>query len=266
MDFPKTIASDITEAPVRSFTPNGPVTPAADPTIAVQEKIEASQVKIPLAKLVEEEPESRSINFKNPTFLQEHIEAPTSKTPPASAPSPGNPYDGKSTEQLRYQMVNEEMQPVDEMAPEDFEMIAGFLIDMWDLGTVTLFRMYAMDTTDAPYEMTTSKKSKLKKLLTLILIRFNKKFPLGVLFFMTLALTHITPAMKAHAHRKEMQAAKPKGKRGPKPKAEKKPPAQSPKAKVPADAAAAAAASDSDGPGISAPTVAPKKKQGGQGK
>ncbi len=267
MDFPPSQPEAASPTPPPAVTLNGPITDASEepmgPAADLGQKVQVDPVKIPLEKLTKEEPESKSISFKTSSFLKDHVKVPTTE-PSAQAPSSsGSEFAGKSTDELRQQMVNEEMQPIDEMAPEDFEMIAGFLIDAWDLGTVTLFRIYALDTSDAPYEMTSSKKGKLKKLLTLILIRFNKKFPLGVLFFMTLILTHITPTLKAHEHRKLVQETR-KKKPAKKPKAEKQKPGPKPKPKAPADATQAAEGSG-DGGGITSPDI-PKKKPGGQGK
>lgn len=256
-------------------TPNGPPPSPflhIDPPTPEPLKVtpEPETVKVPLADLIqEEEPQNKSISFKQNSALEEHIALPTSKkAPPLTAVK--SDYANKSTEELRKQMITEELQPIDEMSPEDFEMIAGFLIDAWDVGMVTLLRMYAMDTTDAPYEITASKKAKLKTLLSLILIRFNKKFPLGVLFIMTLILTSITPAMKAHAHRKEVQALN-KKKPGPKKgttKQKTKAKAAGPKPKPPADAASAVSSSNGAGPGVANPNdlLIPKKPQGAQPK
>lgn len=264
MDFPPpTVETTTTPPPVKL---NGPIAEASaepmGPAAAVKEQLESEPVKIPLADLVKEEPESKSISFKDSSFLKNHVKAPTSESAAPAAPA-ASAYEGRSTEELRQQMINEELQPVDEMAPEDFELIAGFLIDAWDIGMVTLFRLYALDNSDTAYEITTGKKNKLKKLLTLILIRFNKKFPLGVLFFMTLIIAHITPAMNAHTHRKETQKLR-KKKPKPKPKPERKKPGPKPKPQAPADASEVAD-SDGDGGGVTAPPI-PSKPRGGQSK
>ena len=268
MTTPATAPVVNTEIP-SPFPQNGVSTPQ-EPVPQVQETMEQT-VKIPLADLVkEEEPQAKSISFKSSASLSEHVSKPTVHVSPDPATTT-NQFAGQSSKELRKHMINEELQPADEMAPEDFEMIAGFLIDAWDLGTVTLLRMYALDKTDQPYEMTGTKKTKLRKMLSMILIRFNKKFPLGVLFVLTLVLTHITPAMKAHAHRKEVQALNPK-KRGPKKgstqKSKEKPQEAVPKAtKVSPDAPSAAPEAD-ESPGVVNPeeTRLPPKKRGAQAK
>lgn len=244
--------------------------PKPDPTIAVQESVNQQYVKVPLSELMEEEPQSKSISFKKSSDLEEHISRPTVKVSPDSDNS-ADQFAGKTTEELRTQMINEELQPVEQMSPEDFGMIAGFLIDAWDLGTVTLLRMYAMDKSDTPYEMTGTKKTKLKNLLTLILIRFNKKFPLGMVFLFTIILTHITPALKAHAHRKEVQELN-KKKPGPKKGSTNKSKTEANKntsssPKTSADVKRALTHDNDNSPGVVTPEPKlPKKSQGAQSK
>lgn len=261
-----------------AVTPNGPPRSPFIHVVPPQDLVEGAppleSVSVPMADLIKEEaPVNKTISFKKSSSLGEHIALPTTKeAPPLIAIQSPN----QTSEELRAQMIGEEMEPVDQMSPQDFEMIAGFMIDAFDIGTVTLFRMYALDTSDAPYEMKVDKKNKLKKLLGLLLVRFNKKFPIGILFIFTLVLTMITPAMKAHAHRKEVKALNPK-KTGPKkgsknePKPKIKADAPKPKA-PPADAAKAVIAPPSPPgvpPGIVNPNkivVIPKKKQGAQPK
>ncbi len=121
-----------------------------------------------------------------------------------------NITENKSISELRSGYIQEENDTVEQFDLEDFEMASDFTVEALEVGTSSIFRWYAMDTSDANYEMTEKKKKKLKKLLTKILIRYSIKFPLMWLFIITLVLTHAQPFMNAKENRKKMLALKTK--------------------------------------------------------
>ena len=180
MEFPKDIKDRITEA-----------VPATNNKTA--EPKDVKSIEIDLGEKKDIQPESKTINFKSSDFLKDHINKKTS-----DAKIPEKPKSPEVKSITTEPVEDKKLQPVN----EDYEMVAGFIIDMFDLGTATLFRYYAMDTTDAPYEMTKSKKTKLALILGKMLEKMNKKFPLSILFVITLILALLTPAQKARSNRK----------------------------------------------------------------
>ncbi len=148
--------------------------------------------------------EKKTVNIKDKDFLKGFINQQPKKAP-TKTKEPFKSDDPKPTiEDLRKKLTTDDKNLGDSLDIEDFEMFADFTIEALELGTITLFRWWAIDDSDKPYEMTTKKKDKLKRLLTKILIRYAIKFPLVWLFLITLVIAHITPFRKAKLNRKDV--------------------------------------------------------------
>lgn len=148
--------------------------------------------------------EKKTVNIKDSNVLKDFINQQPKKAPPKPKEEIKADKPKQNVEEVRKQIILDDKKAGEAFDIEDFELFSEFTIEALEMGTSTLFRWWALDTTDAPYEMTVKKKDKLKRLLTKILIRYSIKFPLVWLFLVTLIITHVTPFKKAKLHRKEV--------------------------------------------------------------
>ncbi len=157
-------------------------------------------VKIPLSDHLKEEREPETISFKNSDFLKSQISKPTAEAPSGQqADGPANQFN-----------PNQPNDPTTEVQIDDmeYEIGAGFLIELVDIIAISFFRWFAIDTSEADYQLPVGKKNNLKKMLTEILKRMSKKAPLMVLFIIAILATYATPALKARDHRKKVKEIK----------------------------------------------------------
>lgn len=151
-------------------------------------------IEIELGEEKEKVNEKKTIDLKNPDFFDREIDKKTAEAA----------NDKKKEKSAEARSITEEKIDDPKLTPEtdDYEFVAMILVEGLDLGTSTAFRWWAMDTSDAPYEMTKKKKDKLILILGEGLRRMNKKFPLVMLGIITLAIALYTPARKSNEMRK----------------------------------------------------------------
>ena len=106
---------------------------------------------------------------------------------------------------------------------KDFEDISTFILNFVDTLFGVFFRMWSGDSAVNPYEIPKAKMDMLKNQLTLILIKYQKKFSVEFMFIATLLLVYSVPFMKAREYRKNrlLRERAPAPKK-PEPKAEPK--------------------------------------------
>lgn len=83
----------------------------------------------------------------------------------------------------------------------EYAMWADIIVYIIDRFVIGGLRIFAKDTTDKPYEPTTKNTEMIKKHLTTILMRAQKKWPIEFLLFMAILGAYFTPAWKAWEHR-----------------------------------------------------------------
>lgn len=142
------------------------------------------------------EGEKVTISFKDNTTVKNFLNQKTGE-----APKPEEDKD-KFYDKTPGQIKDEVDVEKEEYTTEDFKDIAETLIDLIDGFASSGLRLYATDTTDVPYLMSDTKKKRLVKQLTRILIKYNKKFNLLMLFLITVIVTYLVPYKKARDMRK----------------------------------------------------------------
>lgn len=165
----------VTPPPFNPFSSSPPPDP-----IATGQTIEVTPEKPNIT------PPPQTVNFENPDFLKDFVGKKTIEnkdTPPViNQPLPGTDSS---------------------MNEEDFSMAAEFLINAYSYGLGAVCRWYAKDTTDAAYMLSDSGKKPLMKSLTKLLVRYQSKFSIEMMFFMMLITAAITPFIKANNKRQE---------------------------------------------------------------
>ncbi len=194
-----------TNGETKSQFATSPPTPSPEPApvhAPAPEAKEQVSVEIELGQEKEKVTEKKTIDLKDSSFFDKEIDKQT-----ATADKKEDRTEGKSKEN---RAITEEKIDDKKLEPEndDYDFFAGILIEIVDLGTSTFFRWWAMDTSDAPYEMTKKKKDKLSHIVGEGLRRMNRKFPLVVLGLITLAIALYTPARKSNDMRNAKKAEK----------------------------------------------------------
>lgn len=149
------------------------------------------------------------ITFKGKSFIKDEIHKKTAEAPinetseEIQVNTPKQLGEKESTtEEIREKLIKAEETQVSNFTPDDYEMIAEFLIDTLDWGGSSALMYIAKDNTDTPYTLSVSKKERLKKQLTRILIKSNFKMNFGVLFGLSLILAYMKPLKAAIENRK----------------------------------------------------------------
>lgn len=117
-----------------------------------------------------------------------------------------NPLEGKSVDEIRKTLRDEEKNQAESFTYKDFEMIADFLIGLIDTGISTALKAYAGDTSYSPYSIPKERHKRLRGQLTLILMKYQRRFSLEFMFLISLVFCYATPFMNARAKRKERKA------------------------------------------------------------
>lgn len=149
------------------------------------------------------------ITFKGKDFIKKEISKKTADAPleeQSNEIKVNTPKElgsvSETTEQIREKLIQAEETQVNNFTPDDYEMIAEFLIDTLDWGGSSALMYVAKDKTDSPYTLSVAKKERLKKQLTRILIKSNFKMNFGVLFAFSLVLAYMKPLKAALENRK----------------------------------------------------------------
>lgn len=205
---PNTGSENSTTTPPVSTTP--PVEPLTLPNLPPPEKKE-KEIKLDINPKEKEVNNETVVNFKTQSFLKDYVQTETigqkqQQADPTGQTKFGFPQ-GETVEQIRARMAKEEEDESKKYTVEDFEEIADFLMDLFDMGAVFFIRWYSKDNTDAPYNIPTDKMKRLKMRLAKLLMRMQAKFPLGLLFALSLIMAYATPMRKAHEHRKQVDEA-----------------------------------------------------------
>ena len=166
-------------------------------------KIKEASAEIDVADVLKPKDEDTKIKitFKKKGFIKKEVSKKTADAPiedvssNSSKPMIGD--NSPTSEELREQIKAAENTTRESFTPGDYEMIAEFLIDTVDWGGSSLLMWIAKDKTDTPYTLAATKKERLKKQLTRILIKSNVKMNFTVLFIISLVLAYMKPVTEA---------------------------------------------------------------------
>jgi len=89
-----------------------------------------------------------------------------------------------------------------ELSSEEIADISAVIVTIIDISISSLLRIYAKDDKTSPYELSASKTKILTKQLTILLIKYNVKFKIEIMFIFTLIAIYFVPFNKARENRK----------------------------------------------------------------
>ena len=159
---------------------------------------------IPVGEKQSDEKETVKVDFMKSDFTKDYI---GKKTVKSDEKTEGEEKKEKQEDvkDLRERIVREEKEYAEQFTKEDFADIAEIMIDLFDTGVSTSLRFWSKDTSDQAYEINVTKKKRLVKYLTFILVKYQLKWSLEFLFIITLLVTYWTPFMKARERRKHLK-------------------------------------------------------------
>ena len=135
--------------------------------------------------------------MKSNSFTSDYIKKGTKE-----ATVEDEPVKEQTVEEIRDQIKKDEEKLGSEYSAADFQNIAEVIIEVIDAIGANIFKAWAGDTTDRPYQLPNDKKKLLSKQLAGILIKYQAKFPLEAMFLITLVGVYYGSFMKAKAYKK----------------------------------------------------------------
>lgn len=182
--------------------------------IKQEKKVELSK-EINIDETLKDEVDKKvRITFKGKDFMKNEIKK---KTADAPLENEGEEINSKgplmigeieqTAEEMREKIIKAENTTKESFSLEDYQMMSEFIIDALDWGGSSGLMYLAKDTTDAPYTLSVTKKDRLKKQLTRILVKSNAKMNFGVLFALSIILAYMKPVKHALETRKSIKEA-----------------------------------------------------------
>lgn len=150
------------------------------------------------------------VNFMSEGFMKDYLSQKTEKNTEESndsnASNAGQSSDGKSSQPSSQASSNVDFNSnrVTEsgLSPEDFRDFANVAMEILDMGISQLMRFYAKDNTSEPYELPKNKMDRLSRQLGNLFVKYNTKFSLEFMFFVTLCICYSGSFAEAKKQRK----------------------------------------------------------------
>jgi hypothetical protein len=145
--------------------------------------------------------EKVTIDFMN----QDHISSFTAGETKKADENIGNSnsqFKDKSVEDLKAEIKKAEEDSTKNFTAKDFEDIARFMIFLIDTGLSSGLKWWSKDTSEAAYSLPEKKKEMLVYQLTLILTKYQAKFSIEFMFFLTIVIVYAPAFVKAKNNRK----------------------------------------------------------------
>lgn len=197
-----------TEEPTKEETPKAEI-----PKVETEVK-GSKQVNVEVGKKIDEKVQ---IDFMGEKFAEEHASKKTKENTDQLKSS--IPLDKKVGEIREDIAKSEAKRNGDQFTFKDILQIATFLINAFDGGIGILLNFIAKDNRVSVYTLPVETKRQLSEQLALILVKYQVKFKIEFLFFITLVLAYMGPVGGALKHRKSVMD----GTGGPQPKKQGKP-------------------------------------------
>lgn len=154
---------------------------------------------VDIGKLLQQKSDSEKVN-NNSQGIGNGIGNATQSNPTTATSNP-NPEVTRTVVGELDKMKREEALMAEQFSVEDFEELAEVIIEVMDFFALFLLRAFSLDTKDEPYTVPVDRLKRMKKILTKILMKAQKKFPLGFLFFIAAVAVYGTPTRKAWQNR-----------------------------------------------------------------
>lgn len=187
------IADESTTEPIKGESPKAEI-----PKVETEVK-GSKQVNVEVGKKIDEKVQ---IDFMGEKFAEEHASKKTKENTDQLKSS--IPLDKKVGEIREDIAKSEAKRNGDQFTFKDILQIATFLINAFDGGIGILLNFIAKDNRVSVYTLPVETKRQLSEQLALILVKYQVKFKIEFLFFITLVLAYMGPVGGALKHRKSV--------------------------------------------------------------
>lgn len=171
----------------------------------VKEKTEKVSTTIDLKEDKTETSERVTVDFINDNNYEDILKK-KSKKAEEDPEEEKSQFGDKTQDQLREEIKVAEEQSKQNFSAKDMEDIAKVIIMVIDTGISTGLRMWAKDTSDSAYSISTEKRKMLEYQLTLVLVKYQSRFSIEFMFLISLVICYVVPFTKARTRRREMKA------------------------------------------------------------
>lgn len=165
-----------------------------------EEEIESEKIKFSETKKPEEE-EEYEVNFNS----EEDISKFTSGKTKESQNIKEKGFENQTIEDIEKEISDAEKK-ANEIDPETFYDVADFIITLVDGSIASGLKWWTKDSSDSAYSLPKPKKDKLTKQLAKILIKYNAKFSIELMFIIGLIIMYIPAFRLARSRKKEIEA------------------------------------------------------------
>jgi len=156
----------------------------------------SKQVKVDADKIVDEKV---TIDFMSDGFSQDHAKKKTKEHIEHKSSIPADKPVGEIREDIKKAEAD---RSGDKFTFKDILQIATFLINAFDGGISILLNFIARDNRVSVYSLPAETKRQLSEQLALILVKYQVKFKIEFLFFITLVLAYMGPVAGSLKRRK----------------------------------------------------------------
>lgn len=150
-----------------------------------------------------EEDEEHEINFNSEEEVTKFTARKTKESQNKSEKEKGF---GEETIEDVQKEISDAEKKANEIDPNDFYDIADFIITLIDSSAASALKWYSKDSSDSAYSLPKPKKDKLTKQLAKILIKYNARFSIEVMFIIGLIIMYLPAFRLARKNKKENTA------------------------------------------------------------
>lgn len=112
-------------------------------------------------------------------------------------------FDGKTIDDVKSDIKNAEIHAASSFTPKDYEEMAGFVIDVIDVGLSQVCKWWSKEPSATEFSLGKESRNRLVRQLTLILCKYQSKFSLEMMFILTLVFLYGPALLSANKKRKE---------------------------------------------------------------
>lgn len=153
-----------------------------------------------------EEDENVQAEFEEEDVATLFAAQPTRENQDKASEIPGN----TSAEDVKKQVLDYEESKSGKLEYKDLKQYATFIVTLIDVSFSSLFKLLARDSARSVYELSKANKDILIEQLTLILAKYQSRFKVEFMFFISLVIMYAPAGIEAFKNRKLTNKALPK--------------------------------------------------------
>lgn len=167
-----------------------------------EEEDEIETVKFSETKNSKDDDEEFEVNFNDPEDVEKFTGSKTKESQNVKEKHFG---ENETIDNIKKEL-DEAEKKANEIDPETFYDIADFIISLLDSSVASGLKWWSKDSSHSAYTLPKGNKEKLTKQLAKILIKYNAKFSIELMFIVGLIIMYIPAFRAARAKKKELES------------------------------------------------------------